>query len=292
MKTSVNQQFPHLDERQFALAVERMADSLGYGAQRSPFIGASVDYVQSRMYQFGDSVKNIDWRITARTGKTFVKEYEASKHMPVFIMVDDSGSMMTGSGGHTKYEWTILLASALALASIRQLSAVGMLTCGQSDQSLRFNPSLSRAQVYQWAYLLRKRSKGPGWRKTDISKKIRDISDNSHEKHLIIVLSDFHEADVESAVKHVAQMHEVIALKMQDPVECGKVGRGIFRAREAEIERHFVVSGQRCFQSYDSFIPAMRKSGVRAMTLNTGINFIPVLRMFLGETYFQTGAHW
>ena len=128
-----------LDSRQFLIAVKSLADSLSYGTDRSPFLGSGIEYAQSRQYQYGDPIKTIDWRVTARTGKVFIKEYEAPKRLPCFLLVDTSASMVISSQRRSKYATAVHIAGGLAFACLERIMQEAVTPNGRYQVGRRYS---------------------------------------------------------------------------------------------------------------------------------------------------------
>ena len=264
-----------LDARQFEIAVRRLANALSYGQESSPFLGAGIEYVQSRLYQSGDPVKFIDWRITGRTGKYHVKEYEAPKQMPVYLLVDTSASMCVSSQRLSKYAWAVQLAGGLALAAVEHMNPVGLMTVGERE--LHHTPSLARNSIMQWLHQLRHYRFVEG---TTLGKRIRELIPRVEQRCLFVVISDLHDLDAIAAIKLMAHDHDCAVLHLQDPAECGHTGGGIFRAVEAETGREFVAHGRSRFFA-DSDTHTLARAGVDYLHLPTDAPIVPQLRHFL-----------
>jgi uncharacterized protein (DUF58 family) len=178
-----------LAARQFVIAIRRLANDLTYGMDGSRYLGSGIDYVQSRIYMPGDPIKSIDWRVTARTGKVFVKQYEAPRRIPAWFVIDTSASMVVSSVATSKYEQALHVAGGLAFACLDRMSPVGVLGAGERD--VRIEPSLARDQVLQWLLRLRRHAFDEG---TMLARRLAELRPTLKGRSLIIVCSDLHEA--------------------------------------------------------------------------------------------------
>ena len=277
-----------LDARQFLMAVKRLADSLSYGTDHSPFLGSGFEYVQSRPYQYGDPVKSIDWRVTARTRVVHVKEFEAPKRMPVYLLVDTSASMTVASHHPSKYETAVFLAGGLAMAALDRISPVGVL--GVGGRSLHMRPSLSKDQVLQWLHALRTyRYDEP----TALGSRIADLSPSLAQRVLLIVLSDLHDPQALPALKRLGQEHDCAVIHLRDPAE-DRLGRvGFVRAAEAETGRGFVVrGGQRgIWTDPEEVAQTLKRSRIDYLRVDIDRPYVSNVRQFFkGREHLGRGA--
>ncbi|MFT7484711.1 MAG: hypothetical protein ACI9F9_000555 [Candidatus Paceibacteria bacterium] len=264
-----------LDARQFRILVRRLADSWSYGTDQSPFLGAGVEYAQSRPYAPGDPVRSIDWRVTARTGEFFVKEFESPKRMPVHILIDTSASMTVSSVKRSKYETAMFVAGGVALACLDRVSPVGVI--GVGDRSLRIQPSLSSTQVLEW--LLRLRSFRYD-EETHLSDRIAELTPRLSSRALIIVLSDLHDVRALRSLKRMAQRHDCAVLQFQDPAETGISGAGFLRAQEAETGAGFATHGRQQHLEQAHVQSSLKRGGIDHLLIRTDQDYVANVRQF------------
>ncbi|MGE3172133.1 MAG: DUF58 domain-containing protein [Planctomycetota bacterium] len=264
-----------LAARKFALAIKRMADDLNYGLDPSRYRGSGIDYAQSRPYQAGDAIKSIDWRVTARTGKVFVKEYDAQRRIAAWILIDTSASMTVSSAARSKYELALHIGGGLALACLDAVRPVGVL--GTGTRELRVEPTLQKDRVLQWMLALRRHSFAEP---TQLVRRIAQLRPTLQSRTLVLVLSDLHEPDSARALSLLAQQHEVAVVWLQDPAEVSMRGAGFVRAQEAETGAALLTHGRRRQTDPTRIERQLRQGGVDHLLVRTDEPFAHRLRHF------------
>lgn len=270
-----------VDARQFEVAVKHLANSLNFGQEESVFHGSGLEFAQSRLYVAGDPVKAIDWKVSARVGKLFIKEYQEPKQMPLYLLLDTSASMCVTSQPMSKYAWAVQIATGIALAAQGNVTPVGLLGCGARELHVR--PTLSRNVVMEWSHQLRHHD---FLEDTSLAARAREVAPSLKRRTMVIVLSDLHDPEAFPALQVLAQEHDVIVLHLQDPAETGVRGAGLFRGVEAESGRAFVGHGRRAWVDAQGWKSELTRFGIDYLHLPTDEPMLGKLRHFLGRRGF------
>jgi len=261
----------------FDIVIRRLADDLAFGSDASRLVGSGLEYASSRPYIPGDSVRLLNWRLTARTGRAFVREYEALKRTNAYILVDTSASMAVSSVARTKHDLAVWIAAALGLLAQRRMSPVALV--GAGERRVPLVPSLSRNDLWNALEPLRARD---FTERTGLAARLRETSARAARASLLVVLSDLHDPDAVAAITAAAQRHDVAVLHLLDPAETQPLRAGFVRGREPETGRVFVGSGATRLADPDAAARALVRSGADSLRLVTDRAFIPPLRHFLG----------
>jgi len=274
-----------VDARQFEVTVKQLANSLNFGQDESVFHGGGVEFAQSRPYVAGDPVKFIDWKVSARVGKLFIKEYQEPKQIPLYLLLDTSASMCVTSQPLSKYAWAVRIATGIALAAQSNITPVGLLGCGARELHVR--PTLSRNLVMEWSHKLRQHD---FQEVTSLGQRAREVAPSLRRRTTVIVLSDLHDPDAFAALQVMGQEHDCLVLHLQDPAELSVKGVGLFRGSEAESGRSFVGHGRRAFIDSESWKSELTRFGIDYLHLRTDEPILGRLRHFLKKRGFGGSA--
>lgn len=269
------QELAHAD---FEMVARRLADDLAFGADASLFVGSGLEYAQSRPYEPGDSIRQFDWRLTAKTGKPYVKQYETLKRIAVYLVIDTSSSMSVASIPFSKHDMAIWIAAAIGLVAQRRLSPVAVV--GGGERETRLEPSLAQGDLWRAMEPLRLYAKAES---TQLGDRVRALEPRLSRSSILVVISDLHDPEIASSLKHAAQKHDVIVLHLEDPAERQSLRAGFFRGIEAETGRMFLGGGRSKWRGRPDIVKELIGAGVSYLQLRSDLPFIPPLRYFLAS---------
>ena len=216
------------------LQTRGLVNSLFTGEYRSVFKGQGMEFAEVREYQAGDEVRSIDWNVTARMGRPFVKRYIEERELTVMLAVDLSGSERFGTRGRFKSELASELAAVLAMSAIRNNDRVGAVLFTDRIEHV-VPPRKGRRHALRLMRDLLVFE--PVGSRTDLPAALEFTGKMLAHKSIIFVVSDFQAEEIEHPLKLLAQRHDVVAVTVDDPSEQSLPDIGLARFVDPETGR-------------------------------------------------------
>ena len=217
--------------RRLTIRSRRAVEDVFAGAYRSAFRGRGLEFSEVREYVPGDDVRAIDWNVTARAGRPFVKRFEEERELTVVIALDLSASLRFGTRARTKRETAAEAGALLALAASRNRDRVGLLLFTDGVE-LYLPPSKSRSRALRVAReLLAYEPLGTG---TDVGSALAFLGRVLRRRAVVFVLSDWIASPFDRELALLARRHEVVVLEVTDPLERELPASGLVLVRDLE----------------------------------------------------------
>lgn len=188
------------------------------GLHKSPHRGFSVEFNDYRHYYPGDDMRHVDWKLYARSEKFYIKQYEDETNVRCVIVLDTSASMAYSSGGSSKLEYGITLASALAYFINRQRDAVGLITFDEKIHEY-IPPKCRQPHLMQ---ILRALARVQPGTTTNTVKPLTDLAASLRKKSMIILITDMLDDEIKviSTLQNLRAMgNDVLAFQIMDNAE-------------------------------------------------------------------------
>ncbi|MBZ0273473.1 DUF58 domain-containing protein [bacterium] len=218
--------------RRIEIRTRRHVDETFAGQYHSVFKGRGIEFAEVREYQAGDDVRSIDWNVTARMGRPYLKLFEEERELTVMIAADISRSMETGSRAETKRETAATVAAIVALSAVRNQDKVGALLFSGDVHSFVPPGKGHRHAIRIVRDVLYEEPRAPG---TDLSAALNYIGRVQKKRCVVFVLTDLVGVpDPGRALQVTSRRHDVVFIHIGDARERELAGAGLMPMRDAE----------------------------------------------------------
>ncbi len=274
--------------RRIEIRTRRLVQDSMAGEYHSVFRGRGMEFSEVREYQIGDDVRSIDWNVSARMGRPFVKKYVEERELTVVLAVDVSGSEEFGSVSRTKGELAAEVAALLAFSAIKNNDRVGaILFTGHVEKYIP--PKKGKTHVLR---VIREiLSYEPGDRKTDVAAALEYAARVLSRHCVLFLISDFLASGYEKPLRIAARKYDLVAIAIDDPREEGIPQVGLLEVEDAETGERRVVDtsdprlreelARRAGFRRETLARGLHEAGVDLVRLSTGRPYdVPLIRYF------------
>jgi uncharacterized protein (DUF58 family) len=225
--------------RRIEIVTNRLVNEALAGRYASSFKGRGIEFDEVREYQPGDEVRLIDWNVTARTGRPYIKRFVEERELSVLFLVDLSRSMAFGSSRQMKQRLAAELCAVLAFSAIKNQDRVGLVLF--SDRIERFLPPRKGAR-HVLRVIREVLSFAPAGDGTDLAGALEYLNRAVRRPSVVFLLSDFFAGDFRRPLAVTNRRHDVIAVHLTDPREEELPRVGWLRLEDAETGRPWLLN--------------------------------------------------
>lgn len=271
--------------RHIEIKTRGLSRNIFAGEYHSAFKGRGMAFSEVREYQYGDDMRDIDWNVTARDNKPFIKIFEEERELTVMLLIDVSESLGFGSKSVLKRDMVAEIAATLAFSAIQNNDKIGVIFF--SDKVEKFiPPKKGRKHIL---FIIREiLGFEPDSNGTDLNMVMRYMTNAIKKRCTAFLISDFIDQDDYSKALQIANnKHDVVAIQVFDELSTKLVPVGLMKVRDPETgdERWIDTSSKKVRNQYDLWWRslqnnknvAFRQSGVDSVSISTEGDYVKSL---------------
>ena len=273
--------------RKVEIKTRRLSANIFAGQYHSAFKGRGMAFSEVREYQFGDDVRDIDWNVTARFHRPYVKVFEEERELTVMLLIDVSGSLDFGTEVQTKRDMVTEIAATLAFSAIQNNDNIGVIFF--SDKIEKYiPPKKGRKHIL---YIIREMLDfKPESRKTDVRQAIEFLTSVSKRRCTAFVLSDFYvRQDFEQSLIIGNRKHDIVAIQVYDRRAKELPDVGLMKVVDSEtgFEQYIDTSSKKLRNAYSKYwanrqnnlMETFNRSNVDNISIATNEDYVRSLLM-------------
>ena len=277
--------------RKIEIRARGLSSNIFAGQYHSAFKGRGMAFSEVREYQFGDDVRDIDWNVTARFHRPYVKVFEEERELTVMLLIDVSASLDFGTQKQMKRDMVAEIAATIAFSAIQNNDKIGVVFF--SDRIEKYiPPKKGRKHIL---YIIRELLDfHPQSKHTDVKQAIEFLSSVQKRRTTAFVLSDFYvRDDFQQSLQICNRKHDVVAIQVYDQRAKELPNVGIMKVVDAEtgFEQYVDTSSKRLRQDYQRYwmnrqaelLETFNKSNVDHVSVATNEDFVKSLLLLFKQ---------
>ena len=277
--------------RKIEIKTRGLSSNIFAGQYHSAFKGRGMAFSEVREYQFGDDVRDIDWNVTARFHRPYVKVFEEERELTVMLLIDVSGSLDFGTQKQMKRDMVTEIAATIAFSAIQNNDKIGVVFF--SDKIEKYiPPKKGRKHIL---YIIREMLDfHPESKRTDEKQAVEFLSSVQKRRTTAFILSDFYARnDFQQSLQIANRKHDVVAIQVYDQRARELPDVGLMKVVDAEtgFEQYVDTSSKRLRESYRKYwqgrqsqlLETFNKSNVDNVSIATNEDFVKAMLMLFKQ---------